>query len=65
MVRKPKANDDEDYPPQGGCIGSGSMQDMVRSGPKKPKRPIGFVIFPEKEKARKVSRPEVKRGRKR
>lgn len=54
---KPRADDDEGYPPQGGCIGSGAVHDLSPSGKKRPAmEPISFVRFPEKEMAPKISR---------
>lgn len=56
-------DDDEDYPPEGGCLGIGSTHTMSERGVKKPKNePIGFVHFPDKPevKARRSVKPKVK-----
>lgn len=55
MPRKPRSDDDENYPPEGGCIGTGSVHDLNFNKPaKKPaQRPIGFVIFQDKPEPKK------------
>lgn len=42
-------NDEEDYPPEGGSLGIGSLHSVSERGVKKVKKqPIGFIHFPDK-----------------
>ncbi len=47
-------DDDEGYPPEGGCIGTGSICELTVSKTRKKltRNPIGFVHFPDPPKAR-------------
>lgn len=60
-------DDDEDYPPEGGCLGVGATHTISERAVKKPNRnPIGFVHFPDKPelKARRVKpKPKLKSRR--
>ncbi len=56
-------DDDEDYPPEGGCLGIGAAHTISDRAVKKPNRnPIGFVHFPDKPelKARRSVKPKPK-----
>lgn len=59
-------DDDEGYPPEGGCIGFGSVSTISERRVRKPvKHPIGFIHFPEKieKKTRAVKAKPKKRKR--
>ena len=53
----------EEYPPEGGCLGVGQAHTLSERAVKKPNRnPIGFVHFPDppKLKARRSFKPKAK-----
>jgi hypothetical protein len=57
------SDDDEAYPPEGGCLGIGATHTMSERGVRKIKKnPIGFVHFPDKPepKARRVGKVKAK-----
>jgi hypothetical protein len=59
-----RLDDDEGYPPEGGCLGVGSTHTISERAVRKVKRePIGFVHFPDKPeaKAKRVTKPKAKR----
>jgi hypothetical protein len=63
------SDDDEGYPPEGGCLGVGSTHTISERGVKKVKKePIGFVHFPDPPelKARRSvkAKPKLKARRK-
>jgi hypothetical protein len=61
-------DDEEDYPPEGGCLGVGSTHTISERAMRKVKKePIGFVHFPDKPelKARRTkAKPKLKSRRK-
>lgn len=61
------SDDDEEYPPQGGCLGTGALHDVAPSGKKRPKLAIGFVHFKDKPemKAKPKRRPAAKKAKRR
>jgi hypothetical protein len=61
-------DDDEGYPPEGGCLGIGSFHTISERAVRKSKRePIGFIHFPDPPvlKARRSvkSKPKLKSRR--
>jgi hypothetical protein len=64
------SDDDEDYPPEGGCLGVGSTHTISERAMrmKAKKEPIGFVHFPDPPvlKARRSvkTKPKLKARRK-
>jgi hypothetical protein len=61
-------DDDEDYPPEGGCLGVGATHSISERAVRKIKKePIGFVHFPEptllKAKRAPKSKPKLKSRR--
>lgn len=56
-------DDDEEYPPEGGCLGVGAAHTVSERGVKKIKKnPIGFVHFKDPPAAKaKRARPKPKR----
>jgi hypothetical protein len=59
-------DDDEGYPPEGGCLGVGSTHTISERAVRKVKKePIGFVHFPDKPEAKakrvRVAKPKPKR----
>jgi hypothetical protein len=62
-------DDEEDYPPEGGCLGVGSTHTISERAMRKVKKePIGFVHFPDPPvlKARRSvkAKPKLKARRK-
>jgi hypothetical protein len=62
-------DDDEGYPPEGGCLGIGSFHTISERAVRKSKRePIGFIHFPDPPvlKARRSvkTKPKLKARRK-
>jgi hypothetical protein len=56
-------DDDEDYPPEGGCLGVGATHAISERAVRKIKKePIGFVHFPDKPelKVRRSVKPKPK-----
>lgn len=56
-------DDDEDYPPEGGCLGVGATHAISERAVRKIKKePIGFVHFPDPVllKARRAPKPKQK-----
>ena len=60
-------DDDENYPPEGGCLGTGALHDLMSTPTRKKivKHPIGFIHFPDKieKKTRAVKAKPKKRKR--